>query len=101
AAVLRHLELEASAARTAARIIQDGATPVDATRQVVLLTAIRSDDGLWKACPARKTLATLRYRVPKGTTGVDPSQLDRSGHLVRHGGPGVTYYSRTSTTGTR
>jgi hypothetical protein len=101
AAVLRYLHLEASAARTAARITQGGATPDDATRQVTLLTAIRAEGGRWKAGRARKALAALGYRVAKGTAGADLARLARAGHLARHDEPGVTYYTRTSTTGTR
>lgn len=100
-AVLRYLHLEASAARTAARTAQGGATPDDATRQVTLLTAIRAEGGRWKASRARRTLAALGYDVAKGTAGSDLARLARAGHLIRHDEPGVTYYTRTSTTGTR
>ncbi|MEU3945402.1 hypothetical protein [Streptomyces sp. NPDC029526] len=96
AAVLRFLTLEASAARTAARISRD-----DSTRQTALLTAIRAEGGRWKAGRARRTLAALGYAVAKGTAGGDLARLARAGHLVRHDEPGVTYYTRTSTTGTR
>src|SRR5690606_9981888 len=101
AAVLRHLELEASAARTAARITQGCATPDDAARQVAHLPPIGAEGDRCKAGRARKALATLGYRVAKGSAGADLARLARAGHLVRHDEPGVTYYTRTSTTGTR
>src|SRR5690606_660694 len=101
AAVLRYLHLEASAARTAARITQGGATPDDATRQAALPTPSRAAGGRWKAGRPRKPLAALAYRVATGTAGADLARRARAGHLARHDEPGVTYYTRTSTTGTR